>query len=443
MSLTYGNPFMDIDYGYISPRDLINFGRGFMKEYMPGPSRKRATSQPQPFKQSRRRINRSRNKGKKPIYKRKRGKMSRTGNMSGRYIGKFKKAKRVRKTRKRTRFMNKGVVIKLEDGGIQQDAQCVYVGVHNSPNKQLHQAMWYCVTKCLYKKYGIEIESWTQTLGGLNFEHKIRLGYRRAGTSALQSIVTAGFDGADSYNTVATAVANLVETSGLTKDDYFDYAFLTSQDTIAGGSDVIVSRIDMAHFSLEWKNYGLITVQNRTNAGTSTGAANIDENENSVTNNPLVGKLYNVKNLNQLRPNFATKTIADEMLANTDRGYLSFSSNDAEYNKPPKGIQFENVKSSSRIMLQPGEIKKYTVRTKKYVKFNTFWTHFAEDLYTDDSPFHFGDMVVMGFEKLLDSRNDEQSIEVGFETNITINCGYKYKPKVVTEVINKIGTTGV
>lgn len=359
----------------------------------------------------------------------------------GRYTGKF------RKTRKRNvkrKWYGQGCVERIERGGTTSDAQCQYVGCTNTPMTKQLQQIGRCILKELFKQAGVAITDWTRRLDlqddtAYALDHYY---YVDANSNTISSDQISGNinNATDLQTVVDLIVANFESVYGLEVPSYPVRWVMRSKTTGPTLEGPIVATVIADQFNFEVKNYAMMLIQNRT-LGNGT-----DENEmTNITNNPLIGKMY-VCNSNGAVPRQRGSNSAnggfmpDQSTGIFDTGHLVDRAN---LIKPPLPWYWRGVKKTSSVRLEPGAIKRHTVTFNRKYNLNKFLVKYNTAMTSDLKQVFMGSTVMFALEKLLDSRDTEQVISIGYEVNTTLKINYSYKKQVFTNPITLVDTSPI
>lgn len=347
---------------------------------------------------------------------------------SGRYIGRFKKARKV--SRKSQRGFKAGCVFKLENGGKITDPNCVYIGTSTYSAVFTVRNICRCIVKELWKQMDIPIENFaneaTTTAGSIN------VSYYTSHTST--SITTAGtaVTIGDSYEVISGGLQALMDAIfGEAKSERTLYEIRYNR-TLATITDKIPN-IRGSNFYFKDVSTATIELQNETLAASLAE----NSNRNSVTNNPLQGRTY-LRNgatgfLPKMRADITKAFITSDNGSTTGILAVSAAENtESVTRKPVPPSFFQSKIKSSKVMLQPGQIKKYTIKHTISYPLDKFLNkhHSAIDRTTEMN--YLGKTIMIGLEKQLNNRDELNEISVGYEVNARYVTTYKYSPKIWT-----------
>lgn len=326
-------------------------------------------------------------------------------------------------------YAKRGSVFKHESGGVVSSSQCVYIGHTCLPQKEIIMSAIRALVKELWRQTGTTIVDWKEAskigVSAMGIAYSYYDTYK--GTTQLEKYLTVA--SAAPYDSIAEQIYTSFQTEFLGAEPKEFVQIRLYQ--IPAPSDNIAS-IQLKGTMMHFNTSSHLTLQNRTLAGTITGTTDDDGNRNSVSNNPVYGKNWTVKG-NTLVPTVRSGTWAGAV-ANTGSGIISFSfSVDANnLSKPPPASFFKNARNSGNQRLEPGNIKKSSVYWKKSVSWNEFVYFMARSFDTDTirPNLKYGETRLFGFEKLLDSREDEQLVSIGWEVNNKFECAGTFKKTV-------------
>lgn len=370
-------------------------------------------------------------------------------------IGKFKKPK---KTLSSGKYLAYGSVARTEIGGTASsfdttERNAVYIG-HSTFNRD---AMFKSVGRALYKMFAKhmdwEMNRWEdpieQLSGALKMSFRISsfLGLNR--TPSVSSFIE--FPKSPATSVTPQGVADLLAqtlsdmTANGVDTNYFDLLQFFDNDGL------MVLNLPFRSMMLSLKCTSVLSIQNRTSATTSDEGTSLD-----VDRNPIVGRRY-IGSTNGLMPREtpATSTVDQFYVRNTNnvREFVP-PVNSTELIKPPPAHFFYNCKSTSRVHLAPGEIKKSYLTIEYTVPFNKWARMHRHALYLYNRPgVGVGDKIdpapmhkceFFGFEKSVNTReSSEPAVKVGYESTYTISSSIKYKKNLRGTVIQTVDTTSL
>jgi len=283
-------------------------------------------------------------------------------NTVGRFRGKFKRTKKS----KRDIYMEKGIVNRYENGGVLtcNEQGCQYIG-HAIAFEKVMVNVCCAIIKKLFIIAGINSVNSVDQYFGLDSTQNWAISYSYtpddssgsvrgsipiSSTSSLNSLAVAlkdqwVVDFSSDKKYVLTEI-QLGPSDGATPD-----ATVTDVRARLGGDNI--------HVHFECLSY--LSVQNRTKA--STGAvvsdADIDLEEN-ITNNPLVGKVYE---FNYLPTPYNEGLNVFKSISSTNgvklvrAAEVALATGGNFFKEPPIPKIFRNCRKSTTIRLEPGSIK--------------------------------------------------------------------------------------
>ncbi|QGH72139.1 MAG: putative capsid protein [CRESS virus sp. cte1G3] len=380
----------------------------------------------------------------------------------------YKKIKR--KIRKNNKYSTNGAILKVETGGVFQSGsyKTLYIGHGCSPRK-VREAAVRSLFKELYKRAGVVIQDWVNQspIQPSGFQ-KILVEYTDTNipNNYVTSVYTISLT--QSYNQNAVNWSNQLETD-LIQSNNIIYMIRLIVGELAGNQGVYteraVIRADEVNFDFEVTSE--MRIQNRTQAkdiintpGTQDQA---EEQYTSITNNPLIGRMYQTK---KWATGFTVATRGPTQTAPAptpayfqvlgDYGTISAGPSqgtnignipDNIFQKPPPAWVFGS-KDLGKIMIEPGQIKKAYFKFNCKISLNGLMLKCpALFAFNSDQIQAFGKCQLMGLEKLLDDRNEGTiNIAISYELNQQYKCAFiKKRPcksipiLEVTEGANNIG----
>lgn len=291
----------------------------------------------------------------------------------GSYKGKFKK---VNKTSGRglADYNRKGIVNVVEQTGSFTDPDCLYILNDSVPGRMLLEVIIMALLRKLFEMCKIPIQGVQEylespTSGGLGVGNlQVRLTKFNYGT---------GVSSLNYYN--LTNSSNLLEVANSFYGDFLWFcsgdnwnqnasqedlvSFILCETDSADNVTNVRGELKLDQVEIEIYGKSSLKVQNRTRA------ANGSTDAEDVNNNPLQGRSYLFKGL----PKFKGMNKPNGVEANTlfetvdvEKGIRHFPANIVDFKEPPPPTSFWNCIGSSKIRLEPGDIKKFdVVETKK------------------------------------------------------------------------------
>lgn len=356
----------------------------------------------------------------------------------GRSAGHFKKAMRRPDFNKFKRF---GCVYQAEHGGTVTDSQFIMLGHTCWPNNVVWKSVVRSIVRELLRQSGLDFPDWEEPLGIGTTNYQ--LSYQYAVT-----------EDAAAYTTRTLTVTAAQTPEGLTGqllDDILDNAtgatdeglrfrkFSMSFDSTAFGTGPPAANSTFATLNAETfyvtvKMVSTLLLQNRTRAEATDTST---EHHDHISNNPLLGKLIEgTTNGFRLRQQETSVTSRGSLIGNAFTGVIYSAALEDTFDKVPAATSFVNAKRTTRVHLDPGEIKKHTLSMTKRHNLNTwakimqkFVSHSTSS--TNEPIPCQGKSAIFCLEKLLDSRDDEPDISIGYELNHTVSAyGQAYKGMV-------------
>lgn len=324
------------------------------------------------------------------------------GISTGTYKGKFKKPTGSKKAKVETYYLSKGYHSTQEKYGDVSDPHCVYLGHSTFNAAQQAKTIVGAMYRRLLKKAGISIGSRNQEIPF--FSEEDSRGFRITYTVRRETngnINTYYYDCVDnetlkSLITNNTAVLNhitgVLSNNQFAYTDYWPYTmklYAADKDSALGASDGwrLAASLNFGDEKLEIGMMSTMVVQNRTlGAGATTG--DVDR----VDNQPLSGYIYEFNNaVPKLRYVTASENALQTMTVN---GTLKIAASNFDaalgLSEPPVPAKFGNLKKSSKVILQPGDMKKVSVSMKYVGVFKTI----LKDLQSDFSTTVGSDQVI-------------------------------------------------
>lgn len=306
----------------------------------------------------------------------------RLGVATGVYVGKFKKPKRKFGGKKEAVSLKKGYEVYDETWGAINDPHCVYVGHSTQHLDAIVEAITGGLLRKLFRKAGIVINNSDQELPLQYYNNSIGMAIvfqtRSSTTSALPNPPTMDYQ-IPNNETWKTLLSNVTNMKQYFKDYITNYSTdktpymlsLYSFDTygVAQVAYRLSSQMNLENEVVHLNLWSQLMVQNRTQGQTASAG---DMTLERLDNQPLSGWLYEFKHgTARMRQSGATGT---DVIASNNAQFADFKTNgvrlirsaevDADYQDPPNPRIFGNLAKASKIMLNPGQMKRVTISHK-------------------------------------------------------------------------------
>lgn len=294
------------------------------------------------------------------------------GRSTARYAGKFKKKRKSRIVKPLTIHQKRGFSFTTETHGDVQDPHCVYLVHSTYAQFELCKAILGALMRAVLNAANITVT---------NKDAVLKLGTLQTGEPTAQNhrfVLTTFNNLTHTYerHAIATQEGSSFQSILNTWDNAFN--FLLSLLRGANGWDIYdiqlvesettgntnafhtKARIYQEDMSLSVMTDSVLTIQNRTSGAFATGDAVLSADR--IDNQPLHGFIYTLKNGDpRFKPVY---TIADRPFNQIDihGGNLSRADDlPVTFQEPPVPSSFSNLKSYSKVNLDPGFIKKSSI----------------------------------------------------------------------------------
>lgn len=318
-------------------------------------------------------------KGNNPFIARK----GKVGLSTAYYRGKVRAKRRKRKTDvTKEKFMAKGFLQSYEEHGTLVDPNCVHIGHSTHNQKWFPSVIAKALLRAVLSKAGFEVDDQEKVLplsydqSGLGWVF-VLYGVNES-TGAIQECERYNCSATDTLETMSTklgaasggpSLVTLLQTimNGNTYSNLFNWARLDLMftDSFQTGSFLrLAASLNLNNHKLVIMSKSSIVIQNR-----SKGATSGDIDSHAVDNQPLKGYMYQFSNGQVATKQVGTlwnkgslsstgliKKVAADFLIAVGNGYISNS-----WKEPQPPAIFRNVSGSTRLSLQPGDIKKGTI----------------------------------------------------------------------------------
>ncbi len=329
----------------------------------------------------------------------------------------------------------RGSVHKIEDRGILSGANALYIGVCDSPADKVVAQASRAIIKELMRQAGQDFESWNRVMFVGASQLQLSYTYYPHAESTGFTQVNLAVASGSTYN----AIAELLEQSWIaTFTGDTDHIIESIWLNVVGGGAPTIAIIRGKQFYLSFENSAVISVQNRTLAGVTAGATDEDELATNVTNNPLVGKIYQGKG-NSFIPKWRPSgdLSYEGFVGDRVTGLIKTTAANSipeQLTKPPPATFFKGCRRYSKVILNPGNIKQVRVASKFGMSLTKFFERLSQTLSNAsvNSTTGLGNVLMIGLEKVLDSGSDEFNMALGFETNHILKCSGRYRKQIAT-----------
>lgn len=361
-------------------------------------------------------------------------------------VGTLKKSPKALPFKDKQLFEKYGSIIRLENRGVQTDPHCVYIGHSNMPTRTVVQGVIRALLKNLAKQMGCDIQDYRGSLFDTGFSADIIFRYTyydSIQSTTINSVDVSYTSGQDWLTLTNNIYASWISTFDTTTVHQLIKCTFVQEVATTPLVHQTLATIYANQFTLDFKLFSNITVQNRTLASTDT---NLDaDNKNNVSNNPLRSRMYEQNNTNALVPRLrspATDASYVALLADFDSGIITTNATDSnpnEYIKPPKATFFSGKILTNSLTINPGQIIKHNLNSRFKQTLTTFFNRFAYQVAIDaNQHIKLGKTCVYAMEKVLDVGSESSSISVGYEVNQICSIKGYYQTAVPSVPLNFI-----
>ncbi len=368
-----------------------------------------------------------------------------------RSTGKFRRARRVTKRNPNTRqsivrnkFMKAGISGTLEtNGSFSTTSQVTCLTVASKSQTELQNELCYCIIKKIALKAGLQVHDVGKQLV-FDATHVVNAHYRtsQAVATVVDNIKASGTD-----NTIA-GVASALKTS-LDSRGTGDMMIGISIENVISVDAINYNIVNKKYIDLERASYLVhdkttIKIQNRTTAGIG---AEQNDNRNAVDAVPVHGKILEGNGRN---PVFSAagygassgQEVDFEM--NENSGLSLFQSTvDSVIREPPTAKMIKSSYKESKLHLDPGQIKTYTLLSSRRVTQATILRIAFTSHARENSPIKDNDRttkyVQFWFEKMINTDGDNP-VEIAYEVNRNLSISCTPKTNRVTAPYFDAGT---
>lgn len=358
--------------------------------------------------------------------------------------GKFRKRKKVRKANPSLRLGSSKVIetggeISSSAGGL--DRKVLYIGHSTFNRDQVLASVCRAIVRKLYSLADFDCSSFEDLLPAGNGGHQINLeAYDGVNDISINTYNGIAFNNTQTYFAIAEDLADTITSIAANPNRSIEIQTIRLIAEDQGGLQrrplaSMTAKDIMLHLHFTSK----LTVQNRTLATNDAVSDPNRDEANNVEHNPLRGRRYMWTGNAPVQRSLTTTRQTVQLAPQGNSGFMSYIPEDAEdlarWHKPPLPQFFRNCKKSSRISISPGEIKSSYLLYKKSISLFTFFRLFDDNLRQMNIPStaavrtSMGNSEVIGVEKLLDSRQNEPVIALGYELTQSFASYITYKKR--------------
>lgn len=336
---------------------------------------------------------------------------------TGMSSGFFRKGGRKSKRPYKNRYIasRKGVLATFEVGGVVNDPNCVYVGHTTCPPNRLRYMMLHAIVKAVMAPLGNYPESVTSAFPLVIAGDIFQIAYKPNSeplTGILFFTFTFGSTG-DTPDTVVNSIMLAALFLALTNQVEFLRAEYIPHTT---NTRMKYYRVLLSNAKLTITSKSSFKVQNRSISDI------LDEDSDAVDNVPLYGKSYfgtgngtqNQRDQAGFRP----------FIAHNLHGIISrAASSSLAVQEPPNPYTFSNVKSTSKIHLDPGQIKTSVLYYKAKIPFYRLLPAMFGDV-TDPifKKTNIGKFSLFALERMIHALTTDLNLYCAYEHNLEMSC---------------------
>jgi len=359
---------------------------------------------------------------------------------NGEYVGKFKKLKSIKN--ENAVYGNRGVFQTWEIHGRVNDPNVVYISHQAVDGYEVIVTGVEALMRKLFEKAGYKISSTTETIFGKSLTdsemYRVQLTTTNLKTGVETVQVNHPVPVSGTIQNIATVFlpAFLEYSAGFTNTGAGDTGvdqknptrlILLRQDANVTVAHLFQCELRLADEIMCIMGSSELKIQNRT------AAASGSDDAEDVSNNPLTGRIYEFKAMPKIRNKgaFPLCSIPVDKGIQLVRGD-SFP--DQAWREPPLPQVFSNCKKSSKVLLNPGQIKTIKVSYKKHMNFLTFLQKIRLQYGTGvqfESSYSIFPIQIVALEDLINV-NELEKINVAYEANKTLGVYMKSNNKRAT-----------
>jgi len=304
-----------------------------------------------------------------------------SGMSTAKYAGKFKRPSSTMTAMEKLEAdaQSKGIMSVREVHGKINSANCVYIGHGNFDLELVAFVISLSIVRKLLRKIGTNPTSANSTLNtgdpfenssGWQFQFRsINTNGAYVSSTPYDFPTTVTMNGIASSSGLYTFILQSIRQDSPQTHGCLQDVVLRVKDNSVGDSWKTMATLNMKNEIMNLWSYSDLKIQNRTKS--DEGSANAD----SVDNQPLTGYHYLIKG-------GAPQAKQIDNFKLSRNGYRSVIllraedlSDATDYQEPPNPVEFSNCYRASKVLLQPGNLKKSNILTKWSGYFNDLIGH--------------------------------------------------------------------
>lgn len=339
------------------------------------------------------------------------------GASASRSAGKFRRGKRINRRGYRQRSVNKGLVRVFEHGGVVTSNYCRYIGHHDSPYYDVMYLLWCGILKKLLEKTGYRISADAAPLENIIIGDIIQVEYR-TGPSFVTAITTRALLAGDSLKTLAEYFVDKFDSTehGLFGNNLMFHVIKYIPQAVG----YTTMQMNMENLKVHLTSKSTLKIQNRSKNALGSEADEVD-------NVPLYGKSYTGKG-SGMEVDHQKPYVTSMFYADVQKGMILYDGLN-EYREPILAQNTRNTSYSSKVKLDPSDIKTSALSSSTTMLLNKFITKMALSTGSVASTSSIKTLVgkfrVFALEKMIETETNEADIvpiTVAYEVNTRISC---------------------
>jgi hypothetical protein len=326
-----------------------------------------------------------------------------------------------------------GCVRRVESGGEFEDPDCVYVGHHNCPPREMFDMLCRSIVRFLFQEAGMDTAAWENRVAFANSANnpgmRLLVTYQPfGGDTVITSPVP--FDSGDNFTLETFVTALVAQFRGIKAAADDARIFRIELQTLSPLR--AVASVEASSTFVYLRCTSMLEVQNRTQSANDPALDPTRNLINDVTNNPLKGYLYHT-NGSGFRPRQifntldASQRVGMGFIANNSTGLITAratTTNPSQSKKPFHGSVFQGKVYINKVGVQPGQMIHDKITYLKKLKFDDLWRKISDDILPagdgDRSYRYIGSCGMFGLEKRVNTRSSQEpNVRIGWELNQT------------------------
>jgi hypothetical protein len=340
--------------------------------------------------------------------------------LRGKFIGPFKRMHRVRR---KNLYRRLGSEKHFELQGESVGTNVGEVGHSTCVPAEMMRSVGRAIVRRLFERVGVIISNWG-VAPQLGVGYRYRIVHRTSPESSTVVVpALVAFTGSN-YSDMADHLANTICALYTTGSDNV----LLERAEIFYDTDTSVKEVNLRQCKLQMSVRSILTVQNSTSSKATGGSEFADD----VRANPIIGRAFMTKSNTFIPISGSAEGFTNNVAIGTT-GKVGDDTSSLTHPKPP--LFYQNAKKTGQMLLQPGQIKKSSLKTSYKVYLNKFMRMYQRWLQDNAVVTASADVFVkQGVSKIFHfehmvKHSGDASVTIPYELNVYIDSYIKYWTK--------------